>query len=52
MRVVLTGMSGSGKSTLVKELRLRGYAAYDADDDGFSAAGSSSESPALTPMRR
>jgi AAA domain len=36
MRVLLTGMSGTGKSTLVKELRRRGYAAYDADDDGFS----------------
>jgi shikimate kinase len=36
MRVLLTGMSGVGKSTLVRELRQRGYAAYDADDDGFS----------------
>jgi hypothetical protein len=36
MRVLLTGMSGSGKSTLVQELRRRGYASYDADDDGFS----------------
>jgi GTPase SAR1 family protein len=36
MRVLLTGMSGTGKSTLVQELRQRGYAAYDADDDGFS----------------
>jgi GTPase SAR1 family protein len=36
MRVLLTGMSGSGKSTLVQELRRRGYAAYDADDHGFS----------------
>jgi GTPase SAR1 family protein len=36
VRVLLTGMSGSGKSTLVQELRRRGYAAYDADDDGFS----------------
>jgi AAA domain len=36
MRVLLTGMSGTGKSTLVQELRRRGYAAYDADDDGFS----------------
>ena len=36
MRVLLTGMSGVGKSTLVQELRRRGYAAYDADDDGFS----------------
>ena len=29
-------MSGSGKSTLVRELRRRGFEAYDADDDGFS----------------
>ena len=36
MRVLLTGMSGTGKSTLVQELRRRGLAAYDADDDGFS----------------
>jgi broad-specificity NMP kinase len=36
MRVLLTGMSGAGKSALVRELRRRGYAAYDADDDGFS----------------
>jgi len=36
MRVLLTGTSGSGKSTLVHELRRRGYAAYDADDHGFS----------------
>jgi RNase adaptor protein for sRNA GlmZ degradation len=36
MRVLLTGMSGTGKSTLVRELKGRGYAAYDADDDGFS----------------
>jgi dephospho-CoA kinase len=35
MRVLLTGMSGTGKSALVRELRQRGYAAYDADD-GFS----------------
>ena len=38
MRVLLTGMSGVGKSTLVRELRRRGHAAYDADDDGFSEA--------------
>jgi shikimate kinase len=36
MRVLLTGMSGVGKSALVAELRQRGYAAYDADDDGFT----------------
>jgi shikimate kinase len=36
VRVLLTGMSGVGKSTLVRELRRRGYEAYDADDDGFS----------------
>ena len=36
MRVLITGMSGAGKSTLVRELRERGYVAYDADDDGFS----------------
>jgi RNase adaptor protein for sRNA GlmZ degradation len=36
MRVLLTGMSGTGKSTLVRELGRRGYAAYDADDDGFT----------------
>ena len=29
-------MSGTGKSTLVRELRRRGFVAYDADDDGFS----------------
>jgi shikimate kinase len=37
VRVLLTGMSGVGKSTLVGELRSRGHAAFDADDDGFSA---------------
>jgi hypothetical protein len=36
MRVLLTGMSGTGKSALVQELRRRGFAAYDADDNGFS----------------
>src|SRR3954447_5429424 len=36
MWVLLTGMSGTGKSALVHELRHRGYAAYDADEDGFS----------------
>jgi dephospho-CoA kinase len=30
-------MSGVGKSTLVAALRSRGLAAFDADDDGFSA---------------
>jgi shikimate kinase len=37
VRVLLTGMSGTGKTTLVDELRRRGYPAYDADADGFSA---------------
>ena len=32
-----TGVSGTGKSSLVKELRRRGYVAFDADDDGFTA---------------
>ena len=36
VRVLITGMSGSGRSTLVRELRQRGFEAYDADDDGFS----------------
>jgi RNase adaptor protein for sRNA GlmZ degradation len=36
VRVLVTGMSGAGKSALVAELRARGYAAYDADDHGFS----------------
>jgi shikimate kinase len=36
MRVLLTGMSGVGKSTVVRELRRRGFRAYDAADDGFS----------------
>jgi RNase adaptor protein for sRNA GlmZ degradation len=39
MRVLVTGMSGTGKSALVHELRRRGYAAYDADEDGFSEPG-------------
>ena len=36
MRVLITGMSGTGKSAVVHELRRRGWAAYDADDDGYS----------------
>jgi dephospho-CoA kinase len=36
MRVLLTGIAGTGKSTLVGELRRRGHAAFDADDDGYS----------------
>jgi dephospho-CoA kinase len=37
MQVLITGMSGTGKSALVKNLKLRGYVAYDADDDGLTA---------------
>ena len=29
-------MSGTGKSTVVRELRRRGFAAIDADDDGYT----------------
>lgn len=36
MRVLITGMSATGKSTVVRELRARGYPAWDADDDGFT----------------
>jgi hypothetical protein len=37
--VLITGVSGSGKSSLVHELRWRGFAAYDPDEDGFSEPG-------------
>jgi dephospho-CoA kinase len=37
--VLITGMSGTGKSSVVKELRRRGYTAYDADDDGYTEPG-------------
>jgi shikimate kinase len=36
VRVLLTGMSGTGKSSVVRELRRRGFNAYDADDDGYT----------------
>jgi len=36
MRVLLTGMSATGKSSVVRELRRRGFSAYDADDDGYT----------------
>jgi len=39
MRVLVTGMSGTGKSTVAAELRRRGHAAFDADEDGFTAPG-------------
>jgi dephospho-CoA kinase len=35
MKYLITGVAGTGKSTLAKELRRRGYAAYDTDE-GFS----------------
>jgi broad-specificity NMP kinase len=35
-RVLLTGVSGTGKSSTVRELRRRGFTAYDADDDGYA----------------
>jgi dephospho-CoA kinase len=35
MRYLITGVAGTGKSTLAKELRRRGYAAYDVEE-GFS----------------
>ena len=35
MNYLITGVAGTGKSTLAKELRRRGYSAYDTDE-GFS----------------
>jgi broad-specificity NMP kinase len=35
MKYLITGVAGTGKSTLAKELRRRGYAAYDTEE-GFS----------------
>ncbi|MBX4197207.1 AAA family ATPase [Candidatus Saccharibacteria bacterium] len=35
MKYLITGVAGTGKSTLAKELRRRGYAAYDVEE-GFS----------------
>lgn len=35
MKYLITGVAGTGKSTLAKELRQRGYAAYDTEE-GFS----------------
>ena len=40
MDVLITGMSGAGKSPLVRELRERGYTAYDADDEWIRRAAS------------
>lgn len=37
MRVLVTGVSGTGKSSLIACLRRSGHAAFDADDDGYSA---------------
>lgn len=35
MKYLITGVAGSGKSTIARELRKRGYAAYDVEQ-GFS----------------
>jgi len=35
MRYLITGVAGTGKSTIARELRRRGYAAYDTEE-GFS----------------
>jgi broad-specificity NMP kinase len=35
MKYLITGVAGTGKSTLAKELRRRGWAAYDTEE-GFS----------------
>lgn len=35
MNYLITGVAGTGKSTIAKELRKRGYAAYDTEE-GFS----------------
>jgi broad-specificity NMP kinase len=35
MKYLITGVAGTGKSTIAKELRKRGYAAYDTEE-GFS----------------
>jgi broad-specificity NMP kinase len=35
MNYLITGVAGTGKSTIAKELRRRGYAAYDTEE-GFS----------------
>jgi len=34
--VYITGISGSGKSSVCKELKRRGYKAYDTDKDGIA----------------
>jgi hypothetical protein len=34
--VYVTGISGSGKSAVLQELRLRGYAAFGVDEDGYA----------------
>ena len=34
-RIFITGMSGTGKSSVCEELRSRGFAAIDTDDDGW-----------------
>lgn len=34
--IYITGISGSGKSSVCKELKQRGYEAYDTDNDGIA----------------
>jgi thymidylate kinase len=34
--IYITGISGSGKSSVCKELKRRGYEAYDTDKDGIA----------------
>lgn len=37
--VLVTGMSGVGKSSVLEEMRSRGFACIDMDDEGTSTGG-------------